>query len=299
MGARPIAMWDVAMREDCFHRPCHDQRRDDAPGSSRWERGEREEGPGTAQPRRGRAGVAPDAARGSRPELALDPVRGDRFTRSCEEALPWHEVFERQEERLRNEACRLGLPTEWQPPTEACAMPGGAEHHLWRGKDGRVYKMTKEDHFGQVPCYNPDSLTGWENLAAAPADYLARLALMNQVFGDDIRLVGLRCGRTVAIVTSQPLAKAARAQRPHPADGRKIETYMAGRGFVNLGFAAWYHPQQKLMVTDATPDNFIRTRQGLTPVDLMICRAEDELRDVLEKKVASGQPNDELRMRFW
>lgn len=259
--------------------------------------------PGEGDRREAVVGVAPgggvrgrDAALG-RPEALVEVARGDERDRRWEAVLPWHEMCERQEERLKQQVQELGLPTDWQPPADADVVPGGAEHVLWRGRDGRVYKMTKEDHFGQVPCSNPESITGWENFAAAPADYLERLALVNRVFGDDLRVEGLRCGRTVAIVISQPLARAARTRTPHPRGLQKIEAYMEARGFVNLGFAAWYHPQEKLMVTDATRENFVQTRRGLVPVDLMICRAEGELLRALEAKVASGQANDEVRWK--
>lgn len=294
------------MREDAFFHSCGGKPVTGAPGGLLHSRvshdtPRRDRAPGARLPRgAGRRGVSPGVTPGvSRDGQLLSTwqrVRGSRETRVWEEAMPWHEAFEQQERRLAQQARELGLPTRWQPPVEAAPLPGGAEHRLWQGTDGRMYKMTKEDHFGQVPCYNPASETGWENFAAAPADYLERLTLLNDTFGDDLRVEGLCCGRTVAIATSQPLATPARAHQPHPRRRREVETYMEARGFVNLGFSAWYHPQKKLMVTDATPDNFIRTAQGLRPVDLMICRARGPLLRLLQRKLASGQPNDERRL---
>jgi hypothetical protein len=228
-----------------------------------------------------------ESGNGVTPETMVGYVLGDQWTVRYEESLPWHELFEEQEARLREEAERLGLPMDWRPPAKATPAPrgGGAEHEVWLGRDGRVYKLTKQDHFGQVPCHNAESIVGWENFAAAPADYLERLRLMNAVFGDAVRVEGVRCGRTVALAISQPLLKAARTGCPHPVREKKIALYMEARGFVGLGYHAWFHPAERLMVTDATPDNFIVTRKGLAPVDLMICRAHGELLRVLEEMV--------------
>lgn len=287
------------MREDSFRYPTS-QKFADTPASFAVPKQELRDRPCAAHSshRRNREGSTPSS---SPPRLhleaALAHVRGDPSSHTHEATLPWHVMFERQEQRLSHHAKENGLPTDWQPPSDARALPGGAEHHLWKGRDGRIYKMTKDDHFGQVPCHNPSSKTGWENFAAAPADYLERLTLMNEIFGDDLRIVGLRCGHTVAIATSQPLRKPARVRQPHPRTTAKIESFMEQRGFVNLGFAAWFHPTEKLMVTDATPDNFIETRHGLKPVDLMICHAQGKLLRLLQQKIASGQPNDELRLR--
>jgi hypothetical protein len=228
------------------------------------------------------------SVKGVMPEDMVGYVLGDRWTVRYEESLAWHELFEEQEARLREEAERLGLPMDWRPPREATPVLGGAEHEVWMGRDGRVYKLTKQDHFGQVPCANAESIVGWENFAAAPADYLERMRLMNAVFGDAVRVEGVRCGRTVAVAISQPLVKAARSAKPHPAREGPISKYMTAHGFVSLGYGAWFHPAEKLMVTDATPDNFIVTRRGLVPVDLMIARAEGELLRVLERTVTGN-----------
>jgi hypothetical protein len=88
---------------------------------------------------------ATSPSNGVLPDRVVGYVLGDRWTVQYEGSLAWHELFEEQEARLREEAERLGLPMDWQAPAEATPVRGGAEHEVWLGRDGRVYKLTKQD----------------------------------------------------------------------------------------------------------------------------------------------------------
>lgn len=150
------------------------------------------------------------------PGVTAGVVRADEGTVRSEQALPWFEAFARQERRLREYVGAVGLPVDWQTG-QAIKLEQGAEHDVWISSDKtRVFKLTRNEHFGELPQYSDTAEVGWENGAAAPAEYLRRLSLQNRIFGDDIRIEGVRTGRTVAIATSQPFIVAADPKKPHP-----------------------------------------------------------------------------------
>ena len=147
----------------------------------------------------------------------------------------------------------------------------GREHEAWFDEpSNRWFKATYPNSFG-LP---------WGRTGSATADeYLVRLNLHNEFFGDDIRLVALvNCGGKLRVLTTQPHAPGAHAAQD------EINQWLAQRGFIRLvhecGSAAWYNKVDDLMVADAHEGNLIRTDQGrLVPIDLNIVHPNGELRD--------------------
>lgn len=127
-----------------------------------------------------------------------------------------------------------------------------------------------------------------KKIAVRPADeqeYLKRLDLHNEVFEDEIKVIGIQSnGR---LVISQPLLLGG-----EPSES-EIEDFMKNGGFQrvpfdkqdlphNLAMTAWYHLGAKLIVVDARPPNFKKVNgQTLLPIDLMIATLDVQMCEIL------------------
>ena len=112
---------------------------------------------------------------------------------------------------------------------------------------------------------------------ATPSEYLDRLDLQNQLFGDDIRLerVVLKGGKPV-IVTSQPAIK---GDQPSPA---ALDELMQGKGYEKLADGAYYDAKNGLLVFDLFPRNAILAVDGhIYPIDPVIQRIAPEFAQFL------------------
>lgn len=160
----------------------------------------------------------------------------------------------------------------------------GQEHWVWfRG--GRAWKVTYRDQFGF-------SVTG----NATPSDYLNRLRLQNEVFGDDIRLEGviIEDGH-LRVVTSQ---SAIFGRRPTDTE---ISQWLHTRGFepANVGSdLVWYRMGDNTLVADAHGGNLVLTDRGIVPIDLIIARPTGDLLTTLRSRVSGGDadPGDRFSL---
>lgn len=120
---------------------------------------------------------------------------------------------------------------------------------------------------------------------ALPLEYLERLLLCNQVFGDDLHLdgVALEEGELV-ILTSQP------ALIGEPPTCEEIEAFfhrvwfqpLAGLPLGNPGALAFYRDLDEVAAFDAHPGNFVKDHSGvILPIDLILVRADAALQSAL------------------
>jgi hypothetical protein len=152
-----------------------------------------------------------------------------------------------------------------------------AEHEVFRRVvDDRAIKRTYAGTFGVTPHGKG------HQIAATPAFYLARLHLMNAVFGAGMRLEGVTLGQSLligqqgeqpSIVVSQQWIRAADPGRPHPSEA-EIELFMRSLGFEPLAGAyfGWHRARDGVRVVDARVDNFIKSADGVVPIDLVVFR---------------------------
>lgn len=152
-----------------------------------------------------------------------------------------------------------------------------AEHEVFvRASDNRAVKLTYPGTFGVTP--DPKGL----QQAATPLFYLLRLELMNRAFGSDFKLEGIALGKSLLIgaqgeqprmVVSQPWIRAANPSFPHPST-TEISQFMESLGFVSLkgSYYGWHHKEENITILDARPDNFIKSHQGVVPIDLVISK---------------------------
>lgn len=146
----------------------------------------------------------------------------------------------------------------------------GAEHDVFLSDDGwRVLKFGR--NFGFVPVVAGGKLA---LKPATPEEYLVRHALMERIFPTGIQVDGLT--DSGCFVISQ---RAITGNHPTEWGVRK---YLRKLGFVNIpasfgqGGMAWFHRELGVLVVDTAPDNFVASKPGVVPVDLVIAELEGE-----------------------
>ena len=163
-------------------------------------------------------------------------------------------------------------------------MRGGEEHLVWPNAAlARYVKLTHAGRFGLAADAQwffdgerEEAGTKAFLRDATPLEYLDRLLLQNEVFGDDIRLLGIiDKARGMHVVTSQPTI------RGEVVTLEEIIAFMVASGFtridaVRLGHAdalAFYRPADGLAVFDCHVGNFIKSGPHVVPIDLIVQRA--------------------------
>ena len=118
---------------------------------------------------------------------------------------------------------------------------------------------------------------------ATPQEYLARHALMEEIFPTEIRLEGLTDDGHFVISQRVIVGN-------HPPE-HAVRKYLRSLGFVNLparfgqGGGAWFHKGVGVFIMDTSPDNFVASAQGIVPIDLQIA----ELNGALMELVAAAE----------
>lgn len=100
---------------------------------------------------------------------------------------------------------------------------------------------------------------------ATPLEYLDRLALYNELFGDDVEFIGLvRQRGGLSLVISQIFLTGGKPSIP------QIASFMSGQGFRKLGDVnAYYRAEDRLAVFDAHARNFVLTEGIPVPFDVI------------------------------
>jgi len=163
----------------------------------------------------------------------------------------------------------------------------GAEHGVYisPGDTSFVIKATLTHQFG-ARFVEEGGQTVMQYLT--PLQYLDRLRLTNEVFGDDLEFLGVtRDGR---ILTRQRYIMAFDTSKPHPKQA-EVDEYMREAGFREVQESKgwkWYRPRDGTFISDARADNFIQAIDGPKPVDLSVWRPrEEQAAKGLEDQVAA------------
>ena len=144
----------------------------------------------------------------------------------------------------------------------------GSEHEVW--SDGqRVLKATLPGAYGRR----------WgQRRFSIPSEYLERIRLSRHVFAVNWQVLGLNqeAGKS-RIVSEQPYFQGC------PPNHHEIDEFMSSFGFAvhrhRFG-DFWVRKEDEILVFDAEPGNFVRTEEGLIPVDLIIQRVAVDLLEV-------------------
>lgn len=202
--------------------------------------------------------------------MNTEPQEPDAFLEKAGTTGQWSDPNDaeakEQIENLRQWARATGREKNFEPPPEAELGRGNEQEVFHDPGSNRVYKRTyPPGTFGMIAFGNK-----LERIAT-PYFFLRRIALMNQVFGSDIRVEGITPGDKPSIVISQPYYKAADPASPHPSPD-EIARYMYSRGFEPLPDVpdAWSRESDGIFAYDTRPDNFIKTTKGVVPFDLVV-----------------------------
>lgn len=167
---------------------------------------------------------------------------------------------------------------------------GGAEHRVFLDEAvGRAFKLT----IGGGLTVGIDYRIGkrsqrWLALPfvreATPREYLERLALFNDVFGDDLQLEGVIVDvEPPCVVTSQPVIRGRETTAAEIADFltqiefRPVPGVVAGRH----DSVSFYRSDDRVAVFDAHGENFLTDRGHVAPIDAFILRVDDDLHGFL------------------
>lgn len=111
---------------------------------------------------------------------------------------------------------------------------------------------------------------------ATPEEYLFRLESQNQLFGDNIRVVGVaQFPQGISILTTQPFYEGTRTEQ------KDIDDWFQAAGWRQLLFkeAAFYNQAKDLLIMDAFPRNVLTLISGeLMPFDVVIVQPSESLK---------------------
>lgn len=196
----------------------------------------------------------------------------DDFDGDAGEDDDWEEP-ERQWRQFRRWCDAQGMIVESSGPAAA----GGREHDLiFQPETERWLKYTKPGLAGYTVDWDADGRPSLRN--ALPREYFERLTRQNDLFQDDIQLVGVWRDGTGGwrIVTSQPHVRGRRATMEEISEGMKA------LGFVQMGWKGIGYEDStswrigRLGVWDVHPANVVMTENGvLVPVDVIFTELPD------------------------
>jgi len=116
---------------------------------------------------------------------------------------------------------------------------------------------------------------------ALPTEYLRRLDLQNELFGDHIQVIGLT--RANRFATIQPTLRGG-----EPSEN-EIRNVLKEGGWqrvpiqvqnlpIQLMGSAWWHDEEGLVLVDARKPNFKKTGFGVLPIDLVLADLSPQMR---------------------
>ncbi len=151
----------------------------------------------------------------------------------------------------------------------------GTEHAV-RFRGLNVEKHQHPD--GWVPVLDKTGKLGIEK--ALPTEYLRRLELQNELFGDHIRVVGLTRADRLAII--QPTLRGGEPSENEIRDvleaggWRRVPIHLQNLPVQLMG-SAWWHDEEGLVLLDARKPNFKKTDFGVLPIDLILSDLSPEM----------------------
>lgn len=221
-----------------------------------------------------RAPVEKQAARGSLDATA----QGKQQLASVEKALPTYSYSQIKE-----------LPLQ---------RSDTAEHEVRHDiENDQAVKLLNPDSFGMTVKFDEEG-----NPSIGKADfneYLNRLRLSNEVFGTDYDLKG-----TVGVldeldderiiprtVVTQKWHEPIDPDNPHPSSDQ-IAEYMERLGFKKEPRNHSWSRTDGVYISDAKPDNFILTENGVVPIDLLITQKETNAQEANNQGQESNRESD-------
>lgn len=155
----------------------------------------------------------------------------------------------------------------------------GTEHAV-RFRGVHVEKHQHAD--GWAPVLDKSGKLGIQ--MALPTEYLRRLELQNELFGDHVQVIGLT--RANRFVTVQPTLRGGEPSENEIRDvlqqagWKRVPIELQNLPFQLMG-SAWWHGEEGLVLLDARKPNFKKTEFGVLPIDLILGDLSSEMRESL------------------
>jgi hypothetical protein len=154
----------------------------------------------------------------------------------------------------------------------------GDEHEVWF-LDEEVVKVTYPDFFGIRVINRHD-----EDNRCLPCEYFERWVLHNELFGDDVSIVG--AFETLEGIRTILLQKAIKGS---PTSEPRIKQFFVGNGWTEFRSGdecAWFDESRNLVVSDTHPGNLIETPDGaLVPIDFRIQPVAGAILDAVRQMI--------------
>jgi hypothetical protein len=171
-----------------------------------------------------------------------------------------------------------------------------SEHEVfYRQHDDRAIKRTWPGVYGQIPI----PLNGLlDRRNATPSEYFLRMALHIEVFASDIRFEGVTISDKPSMIIGQPAGQPSIVisqlwyERFGTATNEIIHDFLVGEGFrpVPSSYFGWFRPEDRVVIVDAKPDNFIRTPNSLIPIDLQMTQFDQDQFELAGLKGDASSP---------
>jgi hypothetical protein len=151
-----------------------------------------------------------------------------------------------------------------------------SEHEVhYRQSDNRAVKRTWPGVYGQIPVSKNGKL---DRANATPSEYLQRQALQVAVFKSDIRLEGVSVSDKPSMVLFEPPGQPSFVvsqqwfEVTESPSLQEISDRLKGDGFLPVpgSYFGWFRPSDRVAIVDAKPDNFVKTEEGVVPLDLQM-----------------------------
>jgi hypothetical protein len=194
---------------------------------------------------------------------------------------------DREAESLAAWADDRGLLSGRSRPAQNDELTGGEHCVEIYDKVSLVFKSTHPGKFGyaaDVEMVHPKGRNAHPRITAGlvdatPLEYLFRLAKQNELFGDDIRVMGaVRYRQGLAVLTTQPFYSGRRTEQS------VIDDWFHERGWRTLPgkSGAFYEPALDLLIMDALPRNVLTVVDGsLMPFDVVVVQPSELLKSRL------------------
>ena len=150
-------------------------------------------------------------------------------------------------------------------PVDLSTQPDayGDEHEVWFNSE-TIIKLTYPDFFGLRVVYRTD-----EDKRCNPCEYFERWVLHNDLFGDDVEVLGaFETTKGMRTVLSQ------KAIQGNPATEEEIRFFFKGNGWLPFRTddgCAWFDQTRLLVISDTHQGNLIKTPDDfMVPIDFRI-----------------------------
>jgi hypothetical protein len=198
-------------------------------------------------------------------ERALQHIAGDRGTNGSQRPATGSDGPGRAQTEAQQLADAAGVPLMTDKDLAGLKdIGGGNEHDVFVDpkNTGRVVKVTLHNFGLRAGVRVPEGTI---------QRYLQRWQLSNRALGDNARLVGvMHDDKGTRLVISQPHAKPLDKANPHPTVD-EVNRWLTAAGF-EYQSDAWVRAADGVYITDVHPGNFIKTANGIRPIDVVVER---------------------------